>query len=81
MKTLSTGKNRKAIAYGTAVKVRKNDFCWGFCAVICCTLGLAAFLMFSAWGRFSGVAWGGLVDQPVSDVSEDGFICVEIRSF
>ncbi len=78
LKTLSTGKNRKAIAYGTAVKVRKNDFCWGFCAVICCTLGLAAFLMFSAWGRFSGVAWGGLVDKPVSDVSEDGFICVEI---
>lgn len=56
-----------------------EGFCWGFCAVVCCTLGLAAFLMFSAWGRFSGVAWGSLKEsRDESFDGSEGFISVDM---
>jgi len=56
-----------------------EGFSWGFCAVVCCTMGLAAFLMFSAWGRFSGVAWGSLVeDRNDLPVANEGFIAVDM---
>ena len=38
--------------------------------------GLASFLMFSAWDRFSGVAWGSVESEEV-DVSE-GFITIDV---
>ena len=51
-------------------------FCWGFCAVVCLTFGLASFLMLSAWGRFSGMAWGSVDNDGTDTVG--GFITVEI---
>ena len=56
-----------------------EGFSWGFCAVVCCTMGLAAFLMFSAWGRFSGVAWGSLVENRNDlSVENEGFVSVDM---
>ena len=56
-----------------------EGFSWGFCAVVCCTMGLAAFLMFSAWGRFSGVAWGSLVENRNDlSVANEGFVSVDM---
>ena len=55
-----------------------EGFCWGFCAVVCCTMGLAAFLMFSAWGRFSGVAWGSLKENRDNANVSEGFISVDM---
>lgn len=51
-------------------------FCWGFCAVVCLTFGMASFLMLSAWGRFSGMAWGSVENEDV--IASEGFITVEI---
>ena len=42
-------------------------------------MGLAAFLMFSAWGRFSGVAWGSLVENRNDlSVENEGFVSVDM---
>ena len=51
-------------------------FCWGFFTVVCLTFGMASFLMLSAWGRFSGMAWGNVENENV--VASEGFITVEI---
>ena len=60
---------------------RKNStrFNWGFCVVMCLAVALASFLMFSAWGRFSGPAWAGAGRQRgVIEVVDEGFITVEV---
>lgn len=41
-------------------------------------MGLAAFLMFSAWGRFSGVAWGSLKENRDNANVSEGFISVDM---
>lgn len=51
-------------------------FCWGFCVAVFSALGLASFLMFSAWGRFSGVAWGSVENQ--NAIAAEGFITLEV---
>ncbi|MBR1671335.1 MAG: LysM peptidoglycan-binding domain-containing M23 family metallopeptidase [Fretibacterium sp.] len=51
-------------------------FCWGFCVVVCVTFGLASFLMISAWGRFSGVAWGSVGNADT--VAAEGFVTIEV---
>ncbi|MCR4818607.1 MAG: LysM peptidoglycan-binding domain-containing M23 family metallopeptidase [Fretibacterium sp.] len=64
-------------------RLKKRDkepsagFCYGFCIVVCLTFGLASFLMISAWGRFSGVAWGS-VGGSNADVAEEGFVTIEV---
>ena len=55
------------------------EFCWGFCVVVCFSFGLASFLMFSAWERFSGVAWGGVEDRGNEGVvAEEGFLAFDV---
>lgn len=65
----------------TRLKEREKEpsagFCWGFCVVVCLTFGLASFLMISAWGRFSGVAWGS-VGSSNAVVAEEGFVTIEV---
>ena len=58
-------------------KEPSGGFCWGFCVVVCLTFGIASFLMISAWGRFSGVAWGS-VGNSNAVVTEGGFITIEV---
>jgi len=59
-------------------RARKAKFSWGFCVVICFAIGLASFLMFSAWGRFSGTAWAGAGRRGVIEVVDEGFTTVEV---
>ena len=74
-----TKKVRKNVALKDGKTGFSEGFSWGFCAVVCSTLGLAAFLMFSAWGRFSGVAWGSLKDErDAAAEGGQGFIAVDM---
>ena len=84
---MKTFEDTKKVRKNAASKGGKVDgkagypegFSWGFCAVVCSTLGLAAFLMFSAWGRFSGVAWGSLKDERDAGAEGgQGFIAVDM---
>ena len=59
-------------------RARRAKFSWGFCVVICLAIGLASFLMFSAWGRFSGTAWAGAGRRGVIEVVDEGFTTVEV---
>ena len=72
-------KARKFKASKSKGPASPEGFSWGFCVVVCCTMGLAAFLMFSAWGRFSGVAWGSLVENRNDlPVANEGFVSVDM---
>ena len=61
-----------------------NGIQWGFALVVILMLGVSVLLMISAGSRFSGEAWGGLVDWnrdgnvPDEDISVDGFIVVDL---
>lgn len=80
MKTFDDKKKaRKFKASKSKGPASPEGFSWGFCVVVCCTMGLAAFLMFSAWGRFSGVAWGSLVENRNDlPVANEGFVSVDM---
>ncbi|MCR5346284.1 MAG: LysM peptidoglycan-binding domain-containing M23 family metallopeptidase [Fretibacterium sp.] len=41
------------------------------------TFGIASFLMISAWGRFSGVAWGSM-EKSSAVVAKEGFVTIEV---
>ena len=52
---------------------------WGFCFLIVFMLGLSLFLTVSAGSRFSGVAWGNLMERDDGEsVSQDGFMVVDL---
>lgn len=57
-------------------KKTSGEFYWVFCAVVCFMFGLASFLMFSAWDRFSGVAWGNVDGGEIA--FEEGFITIDM---
>ncbi|MDR1620784.1 MAG: LysM peptidoglycan-binding domain-containing M23 family metallopeptidase [Synergistaceae bacterium] len=51
---------------------------WGFGLLVFLMLGLSVFLTISAESRFSGVAWGNLMDRNDESISQDGFIVVDL---
>ncbi|MDR2179555.1 MAG: LysM peptidoglycan-binding domain-containing M23 family metallopeptidase [Synergistaceae bacterium] len=52
---------------------------WGFGFLIFFMLGLSLFLTVSAGSRFSGVAWGSLVERNRDEsLSQDGFMVVDL---
>ncbi|MDR1376193.1 MAG: LysM peptidoglycan-binding domain-containing M23 family metallopeptidase [Synergistaceae bacterium] len=52
---------------------------WGFCSLILFMLGLSLFLTVSAENRFSGVAWGSLMERNNNEnLSQDGFMVVDL---
>ncbi len=55
-----------------------KEFRWGFCLAMFFMLGLSVFLTISAENRFSGIAWGNLVDHDNEDLSVDGFMAVDL---
>ena len=56
-----------------------REFRWGFGCVIFFMLGLSLCLTISAGSRFSGTAWGGLIDPDnEGNFSLDGFMVVDL---
>ncbi|MDR1979657.1 MAG: LysM peptidoglycan-binding domain-containing M23 family metallopeptidase [Synergistaceae bacterium] len=52
---------------------------WGFGLLIFFMVGLSLFLTISAGSRFSGVAWGNLMDRNNDEsMSQDGFMVVDL---
>jgi murein DD-endopeptidase MepM/ murein hydrolase activator NlpD len=68
---LRTSKGKKVSSH--------KEIRWGFCFLIVFMLGLSLFLTVSAGSRFSGVAWGSLVERHSDEgVSQDGFMVVDL---
>lgn len=55
-----------------------KKFNWGFCLVTFFMLGVSVFLIISSGSRFSGTAWGNLMEHDSEDVSVDGFMAVDL---